>query len=72
MKILGKAPFFKRVMANGAKKASSSQVKSGVLKKAPSAVETEISLNINDAADAVPLLLSNGLDAAMKRLHTQD
>lgn len=48
------------------------QVTSYVLKKASSDVEALINRNVDDAADVVPLLVEDGLNAAMKKLHTQD
>ena len=48
------------------------QVTSYVLKKASSEVEAAISKNVDEAADVMPLLVENGLNAAMKKLHTQD
>lgn len=41
-----------------------------VLKRAASDVESNILQNMNDAADIMPLLVSDGLNAAMKKLHT--
>jgi len=48
------------------------QVTSYVLKKASSDVEAEMTRNVDEAADVVPLLVEEGLEAAMKKLHTQD
>jgi PTH1 family peptidyl-tRNA hydrolase len=48
------------------------QVTSYVLKKASSDVEAAINRNIDDAVDVMPLLVEDGLNAAMKKLHTQD
>jgi PTH1 family peptidyl-tRNA hydrolase len=48
------------------------QVTSYVLKKASGDVEALINKNIDDAADVIPLLAGEGLNAAMKKLHTQD
>lgn len=48
------------------------QVTSYVLKKASSDVEALINRNVDDAADVMPLLVEDGLNAAMKKLHTQD
>lgn len=48
------------------------QVTSYVLKKASSDVEALINQNVDDAADVMPLLVEDGLNAAMKKLHTQD
>jgi len=41
-----------------------------VLKRASAAVEQAMSRNINDAADVIPLLAEDGIEAAMTRLHT--
>ena len=48
------------------------QVTSYVLKKASSDVEAAMLRNVNEAADVVPMLVEDGLEAAMKELHTQD
>ncbi len=48
------------------------QVTSYVLKRASSDVEAAINRNIDDAVDVMPLLIDEGLNAAMKKLHTQD
>lgn len=48
------------------------QVTNYVLKKASSDVEALIHRNVDDAADVMPLLVEDGLNAAMKKLHTQD
>lgn len=47
------------------------QVTAYVLKKASSEVAAEIEKNIDTAADVLPLLVSDGLNAAMKSLHTE-
>lgn len=41
-----------------------------VLKKAPRESEAAILQNIGEAADVMPLLAADGLNAAMKKLHT--
>ena len=41
-----------------------------VLKRASAEVEQAMSRNINDAADVIPLLAEDGIEAAMTRLHT--
>ena len=48
------------------------QVTAYVLKKASSDVEAAIDRNVDEAADVVPLLVEDGLEAAMKKLHTKD
>lgn len=48
------------------------QVTNYVLKKASPDVEVAILRNIDDAADAMPLMVQDGLNAAMKKLHTKD
>ena len=48
------------------------QVTSYVLKRASSDVEAAINRNIDDAVDVIPLLIDDGLNAAMKKLHTKD
>ena len=48
------------------------QVTSYVLKKASSDVEAAINRNVDEAADVLPLLVEDGLEAAMKTLHTKD
>jgi PTH1 family peptidyl-tRNA hydrolase len=47
------------------------QVTSYVLKKATSDMEAAIVRNVDAAADVVPLLIEQGLEAAMKELHTE-
>lgn len=46
------------------------QVTNYVLKRASGDVEAAISQNINEAADVMPLLVDDGLNAATKKLHT--
>ena len=48
------------------------QVTAYVLKKASSDVEAAIYRNVDEAADVLPLLVEDGLEAAMKKLHTKD
>ena len=48
------------------------QVTSYVLKNASSDVEAAINRNIDEAAGVMPLLVEDGLEAAMKKLHTKD
>lgn len=48
------------------------EVTNYVLKKASSEAEALINRNVDDAADVLPLLVEDGLSAAMKKLHTQD
>ena len=48
------------------------KVTSYVLNRASGVAEAAISRNIDDAADILPLLVEHGIEAAMKRLHTQD
>ena len=48
------------------------QVTSYVLMKASSDVDAAINRNIDDAVEVMPLLIDEGLNAAMKKLHTQD
>ena len=48
------------------------QVTSYVLKKASSDVEAAMIRNVDEAVDVMPLLAEDGLEAAMKKLHTQD
>ena len=48
------------------------QVTAYVLKKASSDVEAAINRNVDEAADVMPLLVEDGLEAAMKKLHTKD
>jgi peptidyl-tRNA hydrolase len=43
-----------------------------VLKKASSDVEAAINRNVDEAAGVMPLLVEDGLEAAMKKLHTKD
>ena len=48
-----------------------SKVTGYVLKRATSDVEAAIERNIDDAAAVMPLLIDEGLNAAMKKLHTR-
>ena len=48
-----------------------SQVTGYVLKRASSDVATAIEKNIEDAVAVMPLLIDDGLNAAMKKLHTR-
>jgi PTH1 family peptidyl-tRNA hydrolase len=48
------------------------QVTSYVLKKASADIEAAIMKNVDEAADVMPLLVREGLNAAMKQLHTKD
>ncbi|MGI9205808.1 MAG: aminoacyl-tRNA hydrolase [Woeseiaceae bacterium] len=48
------------------------KVTSYVLKKASSDVEAAILQTVNDAADVMSLLVEDGLNAAMKKLHTNN
>ena len=43
-----------------------------VLKKASRDVESAIRMNVGEAADIMPVLTDEGLNAAMKKLHTAD
>ena len=43
-----------------------------VLKRASSETETLVERNIDESIDALPTLLDDGLNAAMKKLHTKD
>ncbi len=43
-----------------------------VLQRAPSDQERAIEVAVNNAADVLPVLLSQGAEKAMNRLHTQD
>jgi PTH1 family peptidyl-tRNA hydrolase len=48
------------------------QVTNYVLKQASADVASAMRQNIDAAADVMPLLVENGLNAAMKNLHTKD
>ena len=48
------------------------QVTSYVLKKASSDVASAMLKNVDEGADVIPVLMEEGLEAAMKRLHTKD
>jgi PTH1 family peptidyl-tRNA hydrolase len=48
------------------------QVTSYVLKRASKDVEAAILQNVDAAADVLPLLVDDGLNAAMKKLHTSE
>ena len=42
-----------------------------VLKRASSDVEALVEKNVDEAVDMLPVLLADGLNAAMKKLHTK-
>jgi PTH1 family peptidyl-tRNA hydrolase len=48
------------------------QVTGYVLKRASGDVESALLKNVDESADIVPLLVEQGLNAAMKKLHTKD
>jgi len=48
------------------------QVTGYVLKRGPGDIEAAILRNVDEAADVMPLLAEQGLNAAMKQLHTKD
>ena len=48
------------------------QVTGYVLKRGSSDVEAAVEKNIDAALDVIPLLMDDGLNAAMKKLHTKD
>lgn len=48
------------------------EVTDHVLKRASADAEAAIRSNVDDAADVMPLLADDGLNAAMKKLHTTD
>ncbi len=48
------------------------KVVSYVLKRASASSESAILANIDEAADVMPTLVEEGLNAAMKKLHTRD
>ena len=48
------------------------QVTDYVLKRASRENEAAIRRNVDDAADIIPMLADEGLNAAMKRLHTSE
>ena len=43
-----------------------------VLKRASGAVESAVEKNVDEAADVIPLFIEDGLNAAMKKLHTSE
>ena len=49
-----------------------SQVTNYVLKRASSDVEAAIEKNIDEAVSIMPVLMDQGLNAAMKDLHTKN
>jgi len=49
-----------------------SQVTGYVLKRASKDVEAAVEKNVADAMDLMPLLIDDGLNAAMKQLHTRE
>ncbi len=48
------------------------QVTGYVLKRASSDAQTAIERNVDEAVDIMPILVADGLNAAMKKLHTKD
>ncbi|MDH3611788.1 MAG: aminoacyl-tRNA hydrolase [Gammaproteobacteria bacterium] len=49
-----------------------SRVTSYVLKRGSGDVERAVEKNVDDAIEVLPLLIDDGLNAAMKKLHTKD
>jgi PTH1 family peptidyl-tRNA hydrolase len=49
-----------------------SQVTGYVLKRASKDVEAAVERNVGEAMDVMPLLIDDGLNAAMKALHTKE
>jgi len=49
-----------------------SEVTGYVLKRGSADIESAIARNIDDAIEVLPILLDEGLNAAMKQLHTKD
>ena len=43
-----------------------------VLKRASSDVEAVVEKNIDEAIDVLPILIDDGINAAMKKLHTKE
>jgi PTH1 family peptidyl-tRNA hydrolase len=64
-------PDFMRLRLGVGHPGDKSQVTSYVLKRASAEVETAIQGNIDDAIAVMPLLIDDGLNAAMKQLHTK-
>ena len=48
-----------------------SKVTNYVLKRGPADVEATVERALDDAVDVMPVLLDDGLNAAMKKLHTK-
>ncbi len=49
-----------------------SQVTNYVLKRGPAEVEAAIEKNVDEAMAVMPILIEDGLNAAMKKLHTRE
>ena len=65
-------PDFVRLRLGVGHPGEKSQVTNYVLKRGSSEVESAIHDNVDEAVDLMPVLLDDGLSAAMKRLHTKD
>jgi PTH1 family peptidyl-tRNA hydrolase len=65
------SPDFMRLRLGVGHPGDKSKVTGYVLKRASSEVEAKIERNIDDALAVMPLLMDEGLNAAMKKLHTK-
>ena len=65
------SPEFMRLRLGVGHPGDKSKVTGYVLKRASSDVEAKIERNIDDALAVMPLLMDEGLNAAMKKLHTK-
>ena len=65
------SPDFMRLRLGVGHPGDKSKVTGYVLKRASSDVEAKIERNIDDALAVMPLLMDEGLNAAMKKLHTK-
>jgi PTH1 family peptidyl-tRNA hydrolase len=65
-------PDFVRLRLGVGHPGEKSQVTDYVLKRGSSEVESAIRDNVDDAVDLMPMLIDEGLNAAMKQLHTKE
>ena len=65
-------PNFVRLRLGVGHPGDKSKVTGYVLKRGPNDVENAVEKNVAEAIDIIPLLIDEGLNAAMKQLHTKE
>jgi PTH1 family peptidyl-tRNA hydrolase len=65
-------PNFVRLRLGVGHPGDKSKVTGYVLKRGPNDVENAVENNVAEAVDIMPLLIEEGLNAAMKQLHTKE